>query len=212
MKLKYTSTGNRYERKKEETRQKIIDVAMKLFYKQGFASTTLEQIAEEADIARKTLYNHFPVKEDIIIEYLHRFITERAPEIEQLIKEYSDIRSRLVIVLSRILEWTSQLMTKDIFRIYVSYHVQKILTATFDEILRSGAHSFVVKIIKLGQESGEIRRDLPLEIMISQADNIRVSAGMNFLMDPDKFDAQDYITKSVDLFLGGARDVPDRNR
>lgn len=86
------------------------------------------------------------------------------------------------------------------------------MTASFDEILRSGVHSFVVKIIELGQESGEIRRDLPLEILVPQADNIRVSAGMNFLMDPDKFEAQDYITKSVDLFLGGARDVSDRNR
>ena len=206
----YSKDGNRYERKKEETRLKIIDVAMNLFYKQGFDSTTMEQIAEEADIARKTLYNHFPIKENIIIEYLKRFVGKRVPEINQLIQEHPNTRSRLVAVLNRLIEWTKQLMTKDIFRIYASYQMQKIMTASYDEMQRSGAHSIMAEIIKLGQESGEIRRDFPLDILVSQADNIRVSAGLRLLIDPEKFMAQDYIAKSVDLFLNGAKDMSDK--
>lgn len=204
MNFNSSSAENRYERRKEETRQKIIDVAMNLFYRQGFDSTTLEQIAEEADIARKTLYNHFPIKEDIIVEHLNRFVWKRVPEIDRLIQEHPDTRSRMVAVLYRLIEWTKQLMTKDIFRIYISYLMQKMLTASHDEIQRSGAQGFLCKIIKLGQESGEIRRDLPIEILVSQADNIRVSAGMRFLMDPEKFMSQDFIAQSVDLFLCGA--------
>ena len=210
--MKLTSGGNRHERKKEETRQKIIDVAMKLFYQQGFDSTTLEQIAEEADIARKTLYNHFPIKEDIIVEHLNRFVWKRVPEIEQLIQAHPDTRSRMVAVLNRLIEWTKQLMTKDLFRIYISYLTKKMLTASHGEIHRSGAQGFIGKIIKLGQESGEIRRDLSIEILVSQADNIRISMGMRYLMDPEKFMAQDFILQSVDLFLNGSKDMPDKNR
>ncbi len=212
MKLNDSTDGNRYERRKEETRQKIIDVAMNLFYRQGFDSTTLEQIAEEADIARKTLYNHFPIKEDIVIEYLQRFVGKRAPEIDQLIREHADTRSRLVAVLNRLIEWTKQLMTKDIFRIYVSCQMQKLLTAFNDESQRSGAQIFITEIIKLGVESGEIRRDFPLEILVSQADNIRVTAGMRLLIDPERFTAKDYVEKSVDLFLCGAKDSLEKNR
>lgn len=213
MNLKDSSDGNRYVRKKEETRQKIINVAMNLFNNQGFDSTTLEQIAEEADIARKTLYNHFPVKEAIIIAYLQRFVRKRVQEIDQLIQEHPDIRSRLVAVLNRMIEWTKQLnMTKDIFRIYFSYQLQKIMMASNDEIQRSGAEGFLGKIIKLGQESEEIRRDLPFEILVSQTDNIRVSAMVKWLMDPEKFAVQDYIEKSVDLFLYGAKDSSYNSR
>lgn len=212
MKQNGFTDGNRYEKKKEETRQTIIDAAMNLFYKQGFDSTTMEQIAEEADIARKTLYNHFPIKETIIIEYLQRFVRKQVPEINQLIQEHPDTRSRLVAVLNRMIGWTKQLMTKDIFGIYVSYQMRKIMTDSHDEMQRSGAQSFLCEIIKLGQESGEIRRDLPFEILVSQADNIRVSAGMRLLIAPENFAAQDYIVKSVDLFLQGAKDMSDKNR
>ena len=65
-----TQGEGRMERKKRKTRQKIVIVAMDLIQRQGFDSTTMEQIAVEADIARKTLYNHFPVKEAIVDEYV----------------------------------------------------------------------------------------------------------------------------------------------
>ena len=204
--------GNRYERTKEKTRQKIIDVAINLFNKQGFDSTTVEQIAEEADIARKTLYNHFPVKETIIVQYLQSLVKKRAPEMSRLIHEHPDTRSRLVAMLNKLTELTQQIMTKDIFRIYASYQMQKIMTSPYEEIERSGAKSFLAEIIKYGQDSGEIRRKLPLEILVSQVDNIRVSAGMRLLTDPEKFTAHDYIEKSVDLFLYGAENRSDRIR
>ena len=63
------SLDNRTERKKKDSRRKIIGVAMDLFKKQGFDATTMEQIADEADIARATLYSYFPVKEAIL--HLH---------------------------------------------------------------------------------------------------------------------------------------------
>jgi len=212
MELNNPSDGNRYERTKEKTKQKIIDVAINLFNKQGFDSTSLEQIAEKADVARKTLYNHFPAKETIIIEYLQRLVRKRAPEVDRMLQEHADTRSRLVAVLNQLTEWSKEVMTKDIFRVYVSYQMQKIMTSPNEEMQRSGAKNFLAEIILLGQDSREIRRDVPLEILVSQVDNIRVSAGMRLLTDPEKFTAHDYIEKSVDLFLCGAKYGSDNNR
>jgi AcrR family transcriptional regulator len=211
MELNKPSDGNRYERTKEKTRQKIIEVAINLFNKQGFDSTSLEQIAEKADVARKTLYNHFPAKESIILEYLQRLVIKRAPEVDRMIQAHADTRSRLVAVLNQLTEWSREVMTTDIFRIYVSYQMQKIMTSPYEEIQRSGAKNFLAEIILLGQDSGEIRRDVPLEILVSQVDNIRVSAGMRLLTDPEKFTAHDYIKKSIDLFLCGAEYRSDNN-
>ena len=54
------------ERKKAATRAAIHDGAMRLFAAHGFAGTTIDQIAEAADVSRATVFTYFPTKEDIV--------------------------------------------------------------------------------------------------------------------------------------------------
>ena len=51
-------------------RARILNVASKLFYEQGYHSTGINQIIEEAEIAKASLYNHFPSKTDVLLAYL----------------------------------------------------------------------------------------------------------------------------------------------
>ncbi|HEY6875015.1 MAG TPA: TetR family transcriptional regulator [Candidatus Dormibacteraeota bacterium] len=59
-------TGLR-ERKKQKTKAAIQRAAMRLFKKQGYEETTVEQIAAAADISESTFFNYFPSKEDVVI-------------------------------------------------------------------------------------------------------------------------------------------------
>ena len=54
------------ERKKRATRAAIHDAGMRLFAEQGFAGTTIDQIADAADVSRATVFTYFPSKEDIV--------------------------------------------------------------------------------------------------------------------------------------------------
>ncbi len=54
------------ERKKRETRTAIHNTAMKLFATQGFGGTTIDQIAEAANVSRATVFTYFPTKEEIV--------------------------------------------------------------------------------------------------------------------------------------------------
>ena len=54
------------ERKKRATRAAIHHAGMELFATQGFAGTTVDQIAEAADVSRATVFTYFPTKEDIV--------------------------------------------------------------------------------------------------------------------------------------------------
>jgi AcrR family transcriptional regulator len=52
----------RRERKKREARRRIYEAAFALFVEQGYDATTVDQIAERADVAKGTVFNYFPRK------------------------------------------------------------------------------------------------------------------------------------------------------
>lgn len=60
------------ERKKEEKRKNLLDVAYKLFLKQGVSATSIAQICKEAGIAKGTFYLYFQDKEDILASLTRR--------------------------------------------------------------------------------------------------------------------------------------------
>ncbi|MFF0344387.1 TetR/AcrR family transcriptional regulator [Kribbella sp. NPDC004875] len=58
----------RRERKKQQTRQAISDVATNLFLERGFDAVTVAEVARAADVAVQTVFNHFPAKEDLFFD------------------------------------------------------------------------------------------------------------------------------------------------
>jgi AcrR family transcriptional regulator len=59
---------DRRTRKRLATRQSISDVATRLFNERGFDKVTVDDIAEAADVGRKTVFNHFARKEDMFFD------------------------------------------------------------------------------------------------------------------------------------------------
>jgi AcrR family transcriptional regulator len=55
------------ERKKEQTRQRIAAVALRLFAERGFDAVTVNEIAEAAEVAKATLFTYFPTKESLVL-------------------------------------------------------------------------------------------------------------------------------------------------
>jgi AcrR family transcriptional regulator len=57
---------------KRSVRDRIIETAASLFYKNGYNQTGINQIIEEASVAKASLYQHFRSKQDIAVAYLNR--------------------------------------------------------------------------------------------------------------------------------------------
>jgi AcrR family transcriptional regulator len=56
------------ERKKARTRATIRQHALRLFREQGYYATTIEQIADAAEVSPATFFRYFPTKEDVVLQ------------------------------------------------------------------------------------------------------------------------------------------------
>ena len=56
------------ERRRQETRAKIVDAAAELFAERGFDAVSVMEIARRAGVVEKTVFNHFPVKEGLVFD------------------------------------------------------------------------------------------------------------------------------------------------
>lgn len=54
------------ERKKEATRERLLQVALDLFVERGFDSVSVEDVAEVAEVSKTTFYRYFETKEDLL--------------------------------------------------------------------------------------------------------------------------------------------------
>ncbi|WP_236797065.1 TetR family transcriptional regulator [Amycolatopsis sp. GM8] len=61
---------NLRERKKLRTHEAISNAAIDLFIEHGFDQVSITQVAEAAEVSRRTLFTYFPAKEDLVV---HRF-------------------------------------------------------------------------------------------------------------------------------------------
>lgn len=78
-----------------QTRELIFDTALELFRDRGFDSTTMQDIAAAAGVAKSAAYYYFPSKEAIVTAYYDAIQTEQERLCAQIFSETTDLRTRL---------------------------------------------------------------------------------------------------------------------
>jgi AcrR family transcriptional regulator len=66
------------ERKKRRTHAAISDAAIALFFEHGFNQVSVAQVAEAAEVSKRTLFAYFPTKEDLVVHRLADHESEAA--------------------------------------------------------------------------------------------------------------------------------------
>lgn len=77
---------------------KILDTAERLFYGQGYNNTGINQVIEEADIAKASLYKHFASKTDLLVAYLQRRHQIWFDRLEAEIDKVSNPKDKLLVI------------------------------------------------------------------------------------------------------------------
>lgn len=65
-----------------DARQRILDTAARLFYRQGYGATGINQLIAEAGVAKASLYQHFATKDEVLKAYLEQTSRDWLAQVE----------------------------------------------------------------------------------------------------------------------------------
>lgn len=195
---------NRRERKKEETRDNIIQCALVLFRQKGFEQTSMEEIAATADIAKGTLYNYFPDKESVLTAFIQGRIAEYGGSIESCLIGIRDIKTRLYMLL----DFVNSIVTNDteLATVYVKFRLQHLFENNpADGSRRSGVEGILHKILLDAQLNNEIRDDIPA-IVLTRSFQFLIRSYLQAAVESEQpLDLNMFKGQLIDYFLNGAR-------
>ncbi len=87
-------------------KEQILRVASDLFNKQGIRATGVDQVVAESQVAKMTLYNHFPSKDKLVLAYLERQDEQWRNWFQSSVEKQGDTpRERLLAVYDVLGEW-----------------------------------------------------------------------------------------------------------
>jgi AcrR family transcriptional regulator len=127
--------GGLRERKKARTRATIRQEAMRLFREQGYEETTVEQIAEAAEVSPSTFFRYYPTKEDVVLqdeydELIVEAFRAQPPELSPL----QAMRKALREVIGSL---TATEREEEDERLRLSREVPELRAARLDEMIRT---------------------------------------------------------------------------
>ncbi len=153
----------RKEREREQRRNDIIDAAERVFFARGISNATMDDVAEEAELSKGTLYLYFLSKEDLHFAICLRGLDIMAAELKKAYSEKLSGAENAIGTARAYLEFVDR--HPDYFNAIMSFEsssLENVDPAYHDQILKPDSPLMVfVKVIEKGKKDGTIRQDIP---------------------------------------------------
>ncbi len=151
-------------RNRDPNRQRIVDAARLHFFSHGFRSVTMDDLADELGISKKTLYAHFPGKIDV----LEAVLADKFAGVEATLKEVTRAHPHDFAATLRELLAGTQRELDEIKPPFVRDMRQKA-PEVFKVVERRRAallQRYFGKFFIEGQRAGMVRKDVPAKLII----------------------------------------------
>lgn len=192
---------HRRERKRRRTQDHLADTAARLFEAHGFDAVTMEQIAVAADVARGTLYNHFPVKEAVLAHWIHLQLAQDMQHLAVAIDPRAGFVPNLSLILDASAHWCER--HRDVLKPYLRFRMLESLAdrqaqAEADDMI--GAYA---GLILASQQAGLMRKDLSAAHLATLFHHLYLAALLRWLNEPG-LSLREEFNAAVRLFVEGA--------
>lgn len=204
------SEPTRRQRKRQEKLDHIASVGVRLFEEHGYDAVTMEQIAATADVAKGTLYSHFPVKEAVLAHWIHLQLEH---DLERLLPQAladDSFQRGMRRLLDASASWHQK--HRDYLLPYLRYRFMNVGQPNNDENdARADLVAAFMALIEAGQRSGELRDAQPAARLALFFHFLYLASLMRWLMTP-KSSLRDEFAAALDVFLQGTAHTSTRKR
>lgn len=191
---------SRRERKKEETKERILKVAFELFRKHGFEATTVEQICDRADVAKGTFFNYFPHKEAVFSYLSESWVAEAEEKVGEMLEHgaltWKDVRDAFIAF--------AEFYEQD--RDLAKHMAQEWARCMYDpsDALSRRWETLGVDVVRQLQARGQLRRDIdPVQAHRILSDVYHDTIVMWLAAPEPPFALQEEIRKRLTLVVEG---------
>lgn len=194
-------------RRKAERRQEIIEAAFCEFSRNGYATTTLERIAERAGVTKGTIYVYFENKEHLFISMVREFTKAAHENVRELYETHDGSTAELLRAQFSFMyqHLVGDKRRREVVRMLIaeSSRFPELADRYYEEILRP-CLDVLGQVFERGIDRGEIRRsaivDTPQVVMAPIA---LVDLWMMMFDERQPLDLKTYFDAHLELVLNG---------
>jgi len=194
--------SNRRERRRAETRERILRAALDLFSERGVMATTVEDITNAADVGKGTFFNYFPTKEDILAHLCQLQMGKIKEFVAQAVvsrKSMNRLLYELALLLVEEFSQSPALLQSILASLFSSESARQRMVEDFIE-----DRKLLAEVMAAKQEQGEIRADLePVELAL-QFQRALFGTTVLWSLDPSR-PLPEYLKQMADVLWSGIR-------
>jgi AcrR family transcriptional regulator len=189
---------SRHTRRKARTREEIYRAAMRLFAARGIDAVTIEQICDEADVARATFFLHFPSKDAVLTEYARQALDELTATLRAHAGSAVEaLGAALAMLADRAVRQSS------LVQVVVREVMARPQAALTNVEQSRGLVELLTVIVKRGQSRGELRRGVPPRLAAGMVAVAYLAVVAEWARDPDALDLKRGVAQALDVVLNG---------
>ena len=154
-----TAAPDRRQRRSSQTRERLFRAALDLFAKHGFADTTVEDITNAADVGKGTFFNYFPSKDHVLLAFAEMQLSKLESIVDNLRVSNEPVPQFLRTLAVRMTEEPGR--NPSLMRALLLANLSSTPVRDGMRINQARGHELLTDFVEIGQERGELRKDLP---------------------------------------------------
>ena len=139
-------------------RERIVDTAVELFYRQGYGRTTLEQVADAMNVTKPFIYSHFASKNELLLEICSRSIKLAHESLNRASTQALPVSDRLKLVIRDFLMAVLRYQANAVIFSREEKELDPEDLGAINRLRREFDHRLVA-LLKEGQASGEFQME-----------------------------------------------------
>ncbi len=199
------------EKLREVRTELILNLAEEVLEEKGYHETTMDEIAVRAGVAKGTLYQHFPSKDELIVALFERHLDRFEQAVAQAATAATTARGKLERILQYVYLERSGLHAQLLQIISYGGEMREALKGRLRERLERLTVD-ITKLLEEGKVRSEFRAALSTELMLQTFMHILFLNKYELLLQKEHLSTEDLVAQVAQIFFDGIASKQQRER